>query len=288
VLRYQPDLFIINCFQCNEVKPVCGRCEKGLRECTYPPPCKKGKPKNRVEKKEEIEERPSTSGSESSLNSDHSDTEFEKPIVRFSSSASSGSPATDSSPNHFNSLDFDPQMLIDPIDSPPESSESLFSTTNPLLTLGVSPPSFCETLLLQTSTSSLSTSSTGPIHIPRPPRATRNQNVQFFLHFHRETVTEFHYFRQYDYHELCTKTLLAMAEKSDTLRHSVVAFSALIYSMKIDRAAREQAFLYYSMSLQQLRVLLDDDPTTTEEKHIAIAIALQLSSFDVRSIPIYH
>lgn len=266
------------------MKPVCGRCEKGVRECTYPPPCKKGKPKNRVEKKEEIEERPSTSGSESSLNSNHSDAEFEIPIVRFSSATSNGSPATDSSPNHFNSLDFDPQMLLDPIDSPPDLSEPLFSTTNPLLTLGISPPSFCETLVLQMSTSSQSTSSTGPTHIPRPPRTTRNQNVQFFLNFHRETVTEFHYFRQYDYHKLCTQTLLAMAEKSDALRHSVVAFSALIYSMKVDRTAREQAFLYYSMSLQQLRVLLDDDLTTTEEKHIAIAIALQLSSFDVYSI----
>jgi hypothetical protein len=74
-----------------------------------------------------------------------------------------------------------------------------------------------------------------------------------------------------------------MAEESDALRHAIVAFSALIYSMKVDRSAREQAFLYYSMSLQQFRVHLDDYPMTAAENHIAIAIALQLSSFDVYS-----
>lgn len=188
-------------------------------------------------------------------------------------------------PDHFNSLDFDQQIHIDPLDSPPELDEPLFSTTNPFLSFGASPPSFCESLLLQTSSSSQSTSSNEPKQIARPPRSTRNQNVQFFLNFHRESVTEFHYFRYYDYHKLCTKTLLAMAEKSDALRHAVVAFSALIYSMRMDRAAREQAFLYYSKSIQQLRVLLDDYPMTTEENYIAVATALQLSSFDVYSIP---
>lgn len=88
----------------------------------------------------------------------------------------------------------------------------------------------------------------------------------------------------FDYRKLCTMTLLAMAEVSDTLRHAVVAFSALIYSMKVDRAAREQAFLYYAIALKQLRSLLDKSPMTVEERHIAIATALQLSAFDVRII----
>ena len=79
-----------------------------------------------------------------------------------------------------------------------------------------------------------------------------------------------------------------MSEKCDALRHAIVAFSALIYSMKIDLAAREQAFLYYALALQQLRALLDEmerdsGDVTDGEYQVAIATALQLSVFDVLS-----
>ena len=116
------------------------------------------------------------------------------------------------------------------------------------------------------------------------PKSVRSDSVQFFLAFHRETITEAHYFRYYDFHKLCTRTLLVMAERSDALRHAVVAFSALIYSMRIDRTAREQAFLYYAMSIQQLRLLLSEATLDEEATHMTIATALQLSSFDVRSV----
>lgn len=72
-----------------------------------------------------------------------------------------------------------------------------------------------------------------------------------------------------------------MAQGSDALRHAVVAFSALIYSIKGDRTAREQAFENYELSLQQLRVLLDKAPMTIEERQAATVTALQLATFDV-------
>lgn len=174
-------------------------------------------------------------------------------------------------------------MLIDSLETPTVLNEPIFTKTDPFLTFETNPPSFCEGLLLQTPKLSQSTSSSGLTCIPQAPRSTRNQNVKFFLNFHRETITGFHYFRYDNYQKRCTRTLLAMAERSDALRYAVVAFSALIYSMNVDRTAREQAFLYYAMSLQQLRVLLDDRPMNTEENHTAIATALQLSAFDVYS-----
>ena len=115
--------------------------------------------------------------------------------------------------------------------------------------------------------------------ISLPP--LQSYSVQFFLAFHRETVTEAHYFRWYDYPKLCTKTMLAMAKQSDALRHSIVAFSALIYSCKIRQSAREVAFLYYTMALQELRLLLNKSPMDMEECLTAVATALQLASFDV-------
>jgi len=92
---------------------------------------------------------------------------------------------------------------------------------------------------------------------------------------------ESHYCLYYDYNKFITTTLLAMAEGSIALRHAVVAFSALIYSIKADRIAREQAFEHYELSIQQLRVLLDKAPMTAEERQAATATALELASFDV-------
>ena len=231
------------------------------------------------------EKRPSTSGSESSVNFELSDVEYEATVVRFSSASSNGSPLSDTSPDQFTDLHLDEEMLRDSIEDPCDIEEPVFNCSSPNITIPIteaSPTSFCEGLLLQTPPSSQSTSSSSwMIPIPHPPNSVRSEPVQFFIGFHRETITEAHYFRYYDFHKLCTRTLLAMAEQSDALRHAVVAFSALIYSMKIDRTTREQAFLYYAMSIQQLRVLLSEVTLDGEASHIAIATALQLSSFDV-------
>ena len=77
---------------------------------------------------------------------------------------------------------------------------------------------------------------------------------------------------------------MAMIQQPSALRDAVVAFSALIYSMKIDRSARVLAFLYYTSALQQLRVLLDQVTLSVDECHMAIATALQLASFDVFTV----
>ena len=65
-----------------------------------------------------------------------------------------------------------------------------------------------------------------------------------------------HYFRWHDYPKLCTEIILVMAEHSEALQHAVVAFSALIYSIKVHQGVRVLAFLYYSKAMQELRLLL--------------------------------
>ena len=72
-----------------------------------------------------------------------------------------------------------------------------------------------------------------------------------------------------------------MIEHSDALRNAVVAFSALIYSVKIDRSTRVLAFSYYALALQQLRILLDQITMNVDECHMSMATALQLACFDV-------
>src|SRR6266496_1595355 len=117
--------------------------------------------------------------------------------------------------------------------------------------------------------------------LPRSPPSNGNPLVQFFLKFHKEKVISAHYFRNDDYYDLFKSWLPAMAYQSNCLRYSMVAFSALIYSMKVDRAAREVAFYHYAVALQELRSLLNEHDLEGE-CYPVLATVLQLLSIDVR------
>jgi len=175
-------------------------------------------------------------------------------------------------------------MLIDSLNPATGPMES-FLTPSPLTfssISGLSPSAFSQGLQAQATTSTLSPRI---ISIPQSvsPPTDHTQPIRFFLNFHRETITEAHYFRCSDYNKLHTKTLFAMAEELDSMRHALVAFSALIYSIKIHPDARVIAFVYYAKALQELRALLDKPPAEMEmwEWQGAVATALQLSIFDV-------
>ena len=93
--------------------------------------------------------------------------------------------------------------------------------------------------------------------IPRAPKSNQHQLVDYFLKFHLDVINPSHYFWWNDYNQLCKCWLPTMADPSIALRYGVVAFSALVYSMKIDHTARQFAFFYYANSLKELRQLLD-------------------------------
>lgn len=122
--------------------------------------------------------------------------------------------------------------------------------------------------------------------IPRPPQSNRNGLIQFFIKFHQNAVTHAHYFLFYDFQQLCGKLLFAMAEQFDALRFAMAAFSALIYSVKIDIAERERALLYYSIALYELRLRLQTSPNNIAEYLGTVATVLLLSTFDVSSLEI--
>jgi hypothetical protein len=78
-----------------------------------------------------------------------------------------------------------------------------------------------------------------------------------------------------------------IAENCLALRYAMVAYSALVYSMKVipnSHGSRVFSFGYYQMALQELRILLDEVSIGSRESFtMALATALQLASFDVRS-----
>lgn len=203
-------------------------------------------------------------------------------LVRFSSSSSADSPSTTTShSNDIYSFDFDQQMLIDSLTPPVFMNEpirNLFDPPIPPLDFnisGLSPADFSQSLQLHQSPTRLS------ILRPLSPHGSRTLNESFYLQYHREAISEAHYFRWYDYNKFCTKTIFTMAAESDSMRHALLAFSALIYSIKVHPPARVDAFLYYSMALGELHELLGKAPMELWECQAAIATALQLSSFDV-------
>ena len=236
---------------------------------------------------------PGNSGTESSSpdfrlsDEDEEYTTRPKAIVRFDSNSSADSPTNDPT-DQFSTLKVDQQMLIDSLNPPTFVTEPLNFTPPPLTfssIRGLSPTSFSQGLQSQASTTVLSPR---VISVPRTlsPPADHTLPIRFFLNFHRESITEAHYFRYYDYNKMHTKVLFAMAEELDAMRHALVAFSALIYSIKIHSDARVIAFIYYAISLQELHTLLNKPVTDMAmwEWQGAVATALQLSTFDVLPI----
>lgn len=150
-----------------------------------------------------------------------------------------------------------------------------------LIMSGLTPTTYPQTLQLQHAPLSIPEST---FSIPQSisPHGIRSECVQFFLQYHREAITEAHYLRWYDYSKLSTVIIFNLAETADVLQHAIVAFSALIYSIKENHIrAREIAFIYYSIALQQLRLFLNKPIMDMIDCFVAVATALELSSFDV-------
>ena len=73
-----------------------------------------------------------------------------------------------------------------------------------------------------------------------------------------------------------------MAEDCYALEYAMVAFSALVYSVREHRQPiKEIALLYYTMAMKELQLVLNGLPA--KDSDVALATALQLSSFDVLS-----
>ena len=117
--------------------------------------------------------------------------------------------------------------------------------------------------------------------VPRPPKSNQLPSIRFFINYHQREILPSHYFKWYDLHYFCKGWLPAMAEQSDALRDAMVSFSALIYSIKTNGAARYVAFYYYAEALKKLHILLSENAMTPMECNVAIATALQLSTIDV-------
>ena len=254
---------------------MCGRCHKGQRDCTYPIPLRRIHAD--LTNGYRAERRRSTSSGSSQGQQNGSDEESQdspdkQMIVRGSSS---GSPETDPA-ERFANLDYDEQMVVECLAPAPPPPDSTFSTGQfPIV--GLEHRNYSRQLHKQHPTDALSSKRVRELS----PVSSRVQSTLFFLNFYRQVVREYHYFLYNDHQKLSTEVLLAMAEQSSALKNSMVAFAALLYSMKEPGAARHIAFVYYAIALKDLCAQLSQFPMSIEECQIAVATALQLASIDV-------
>lgn len=74
-----------------------------------------------------------------------------------------------------------------------------------------------------------------------------------------------------------------MADKSTALRHAMVSFSTLIYSIKEDPSSLHYTFVHYEKAVQELRSFLVKDPKEMDrvESETAVATALLLTTWEV-------
>jgi len=143
----------------------------------------------------------------------------------------------------------------------------------------VSPPYI--SLDLDFSKHSESPEETQLAFLPRSPKSTHHYLVQYYLTYHRGSTNEYQYYSYYDYAGLFTKGLFAMAENSDALLFAQAAFGALLFSQKLNPQIKPVSFALYSLALNELQLVLNRPSLSESEGQIAMAAAMQLSTYDV-------
>lgn len=291
-------------WKCDEKRPICTRCEKGSRECSYPPPVS---PKRSGKRKVSQTNNPETSSDESADNIDELEEEegereeasSSSTIVKFSSAISPDSSSDSNDP--FEMLHLHEQMAIDLLTPPSFPMEPLFSPS-PLFfstVSGVSPASYSLSLRLDRPSSTVSPTSVCISPSPSvrsPPCLTSVEpqfdlaRVEFLIDYHRREINQAHYFRYFDYPKLHTEKIFAISDtvpaepKRNALLLAIAAFSALIYSIKHNSSFRVHAFELYARALRELIKLLGKPEMDLTDCYIAVTTALELATFDVSSL----
>ena len=121
--------------------------------------------------------------------------------------------------------------------------------------------------------------------VPRHPKSVLDNLSLFYLQYHSERIISAHLFRTDCNNALCKVWLPAMSEDFPSLQHALIAFSALIYWLKTrDVRAQRSAFVHYSISLKELRKLVDSFSYLQTQYHAIVATSLQLACLDVYSV----
>ncbi|KAI5786017.1 hypothetical protein FPQ18DRAFT_368638 [Pyronema domesticum] len=241
--------------KCDEKHPICERCKKGNRECTYPevtPNSKSKKPRGE-----------SREGSSSLEDVEEDDEEYlddaSPPALRSSTSQSrlrSGATRRDSwhdseHGRHKNRKTAGSSADQTPSPCDPESS----APTSP-------------TGSLRRTASAYSLNNTSEwSHIPH--------DIAFYLNYHKKMLTCHHYLLKSDCDDFFKTTLLEHALQNDALMYAVAAFASFHYNIFYATNAYHTFLEYYNEAIILLREALNR-PHTID----TILTILQLACFE--------
>lgn len=101
-------------------------------------------------------------------------------------------------------------------------------------------------------------------------------DIAYYLNYHRQTLTCYHYLLKNDTHHFFKGFLLDHAVGNEALLYAVAAFASFHYSVQYKTGVFQTFLEYYNKSVGLLRVSLDQEHTLD-----TVLTILQLASFEV-------
>ena len=113
-----------------------------------------------------------------------------------------------------------------------------------------------------------------------PPWSHLSSEVRFFLEYHRNHITCYHYLWKYNANEFVHTTLIDLALSYEPLLYAVVAFAAFHHSIGQANGKLSDFLGFYNKSLSSLRKSLSASQSHSNGTILAV---LQLAAFEVSS-----
>ncbi|KAF3939050.1 hypothetical protein ABW19_dt0207723 [Dactylella cylindrospora] len=232
--------------KCDEARPICERCAKGGRQCTFPEATVTSKGQRTRKRQSNAVVNPAPIPEESPSPEDfESDAGFSDihPIdPRFLSTHALSTP----NPSHSAPGSVHSQRSMSPSGMP--FNGDYFDSRNPIYIHA----SRSDSVLQDPSWISGSIQSLRLESHPDP-------EINFWLNYHRQNITFHHYLLKSDLSDFFTSSLLSFTSQSDALLYSVVAFSAFHYfvndptASERDSSSVETFFEYHNRAIASLR-----------------------------------
>ena len=111
-----------------------------------------------------------------------------------------------------------------------------------------------------------------------PPRSHISKDLQFYLDWHRQHITFYHYFFKYNASEFVHSSLIEAARVFDPLLYAVVAFAAFHRAVGQPNGKISDFLGYYNKSLSSLRRSLQSSQAHNDATILAV---LQLATLEV-------
>ncbi|KAI9865191.1 MAG: hypothetical protein M1813_002511 [Trichoglossum hirsutum] len=268
--------------KCDEIHPICDRCRKGGRDCVYPA---SGPSSNNLRADDGHHSNREGSSSLEGESDDGVEDQIEALPEEFElvggaqdlgtvsrsakREASSHSTSKNQSPSRrrrLNRMVLESSPLTEKSPSPSVESSIAFSGSY----LGSPSSRTMRNTPLNSPISEMGgDSGTDWSHL--------HGELQFYLAYHRNSLTLHHYFMIHDAQDFLRTTFLDMAVKDEPLLYAVVAFSAFHHTIAHPNGRIQTFLAYYDKSVSLLRISLQKSRRHTASTLLTI---LQLATFE--------